>query len=1129
MPAKTQPLLFLRQNLRRGGGIVLLLAFCLALAPRARAQEPELHFEHITGEDGLSSSSVRAILQDHRGFVWIGTQSGLNKYDGIAFTVYQNIPADPNSLSSDNVRALLEDQQGDLWIGTLDGGLNHFDPTTETFTRYQHDPADPTSLSYNVVGALGEDHTGTLWVGTIGGGLNRFDRASQTFTRYQHNPADPTSLSHNDVWSLYVDHQGVLWVGTSGGGLNRFDPASDSFVRYQHDPADPTSLSSDYVVPIYETRDHTLWVGTNDGTLHRFDRQREAFVRYHRQDTPERSSPWQNAFRVIYEDRHENLWVGTEGDGLYRFDREHEVFLPYRNDADDPQSLGNNFVWAMEETEDGLLWVGTVGGISKLNLQGRRFEHYYHLTHNPNSLSHNQVTSLYEDHLGYLWIGTFGGGLNRLDRQKKTFVHYRHDPANPPSISADMIATISEDSRGTLWIGTYGNGLNCFDRENDRFIRYQHDPANPRSLSNNVVVSVHEDHTGALWVGTRGGGVNRFDREQGTFTAYKNDPLDPTSLSSDYIWSIYEDSRQNLWVATWEGGLNRFDRDSETFEHYEYDVNDPHSLGHNNVYSLYEDSQQRLWVCTYGGLNRFDRDRGTFTRYTKQDGLVSNIVYGALEDGEGYLWLSTIRGLSRFDPRTETFRNYDVRDGLQGNEFLFGAFHKNRAGEMFFGGINGFNAFHPDHIFDNPYVPPVYLTNFLLLNKPVKIGGDSPLERHISETTDLILSYEDTVLTFEFAALSYIHPKKNRYRYQLEGFDQEWTEVDSTRNFATYTNLDAGTYVFRVVASNNDDVWNEQGASVRITVTPPWWGTWWFTTGWVVLLLLTGWSGVRFKMNEQTQKLERQRRELEHEQMLLEQQQRLDRVQRELAIAREIQQSLLPPAHPEWDRLDVVCYNQPAREVGGDFYQYHAFHPHRFAFAIGDVLGKGIPAALFMATSLSQFDASFAQAFLPGERLAYLDKSLMSYTWPRRQNCGMCYIELELAPDGSPALIHMVNAGGTAPFIRRREGTIDWPEVGGIPLGMGYGARTGYQGKTLEISDGDMVILTSDGMVEATNRHREMFGFGRLEQAIRSGPQDSATTMLQHLRAAFEAFVGTAEVHDDVTVVVVRVDLPRKA
>jgi ligand-binding sensor domain-containing protein/serine phosphatase RsbU (regulator of sigma subunit) len=1062
-------------------------------------------------------------VQDRRGFVWIGTQSGLNKYDGIAFTIYQSNPQDPNSLSSDNIQTILEDSYGDLWIGTIGGGVNHFDPTTETFTRYQTDPTDPTSLSYDTVSALGEDRAGTVWVGTLGGGLNRFDPASGTFVRYQHDPADPTSLSHNDVRSLHVDHEGTVWAGTTEGGLNRFDPASGTFVRYQHDPADPHSLSHNHVISLYETHDHTLWVGTNDGMLHRFDRQREAFVRYTRQSETERSPPQRSAIRDIYEDSRGNLWLGTGGDGVSCFDREQETFYQYRHSINDPHSLSNDFIWSIHETDDGVVWFGTIGGISTLNPRGKKFDHYYHQEHNPHGLSHNQVTSFSEDYQGYVWVGTYGGGLNRFDREQERFIHYRHDPADPASISHDNIAVIYEDSQQTLWVGTYGGGLNRFDREQERFIRYRHDPADPRSLSDDMAISLHEDHTGALWVGTRKGGINRFDRTSETFTAYREDPMDPTSLSRDSVWSVYEDSSGTLWVTTWQGGLNRFDRASETFEHYMHEPNDPHSLSDNNVYSIYEDAQQQLWVCTYEGLNRFDRASETFIRYTRQDGLISDVVYGALEDEEGNLWLSTIGGLSRFDPRTETFRNYDVRDGLQGNEFLLGSFYKNQQGELFFGGNNGFNVFHPSHLENNTYVPPVYLTDFLLFNKSVSIGGDSPLEQHISETTDLTLSHLDSVFTFEFAALNFIHPEKNQYRYKLEGFDQDWTTVDSSRNLATYTNLDAGQYVFRVQGSNNDGVWNNEGASLRITITPPWWQTWWALTlgGVMVAGMVVG--GVWSYLSMQQRKLVQRHQELEHQQVLKEQRQKLEQMQRELAIAREIQRSLLPPAHPQWEYLDVVCYNQPAWEVGGDFYQYHAFHHHRFAFAIGDVLGKGISAALFMATSLSRFDASFAQPFQPGDRLAYLDRTLSSYTRPPLQNCGLCYIELELILDGSPSLIHVVNAGGTAPFIRRRDGTVDWPEVGGIPLGMGYGARTGYRGETLEIREGDMIILTSDGLVEATNGYREMFGFERLDQAIRRGPASSAEAMLRHLRAAFETFVGAAEVQDDVTVVVIKV------
>jgi signal transduction histidine kinase/streptogramin lyase len=481
-------------------------------------------------------------------------------------------------------------------------------------------------------------------------------------------------------------------------------------------------------------------------------------------------------------------------------------------------------------------------------------------------LSHNGVKSIYEDREGTLWISTIGGGANRLDRNKKQFVLHRNNPANPDSLISNDVRAIGEDHTGAVWIGTM-DGLDRFDRQVDpgsapaQFTHYRSDPSNPNSLSHNSVLSIVEDQLGMMWFGTLARGLDRFDHQTGQFIHYQNDPDDSQSLSHNIVRSLYVDSEDTLWVGTFGGGLNRYDSQTEKFIRYQNDPNDPSTLSDNTVMAILEDNFRELWIGTLGGLNRFDRGTGEFVRYNhdpndqnslSHDNAVSlfedqaGVLWigtnggglGITEDDQGYLWLSTSQGLSKFDPHLETFRNYDTYDGLQGNQFNFNSLHKSGSGELFFGGVNGFNSFYPANIQNNAYVPPVVITDFQLANKPVDIGPDSVLQKSILETDKLALSYEDQVISFEFAALNYMSPEKNRYRYTLEGFDEEWTEVGSDRRFVTYTNLNPGEYVFRVIGSNNDGIWNEEGASINITIIPPWWDTAWFRG--LALLLLVG-------------------------------------------------------------------------------------------------------------------------------------------------------------------------------------------------------------------------------------------------------------------------------------------------
>jgi len=748
--------------------------------------------------------------------MWFATGNGLTRYDGYQFTVYRHDPADPTTLSSDNVRAIYEDRSGELWVGTMNG-LDRLDRTSGTFTHYLSgrsiltlyedkggilwvatlwgltrlapaDPVpsyyiggtlldDPKKLSGTLVWAICEDQEGELWLGTgpgamLGaGGLDRFDRIAETFVHYRPNPDDPTSLGDNEVWAIFEDRQGVLWIGTSEG-LNRLDRASQTFVRYQHDPDDPHSLGDDRVLAILEDNAGRLWIGT--------------------------------------------------ANGLEQLDRNQNRFVHYRHDPYDLHSLGNDVVLSIYEDRSGVLWIGTNGGISKYDQTASQFTLYQQRPDSANSLSDSAVLAMCEDQSGTLWIGTAEGGLNRLDRSSGTFTIYQHDPADPTSLSSDGVLAIYEDREGTLWVGTDDRWLEQFDPQTETFVHY-------RYLSAGAARVITEDRAGNLWISTENG-LYRLDRatETSTYYYYSSLVVDPT-LSHNYVTAICELQAGNLMVGTNGGGINVWDPVEERFTYTRHDPDNPNSLSHDSVFSVSEDQDEGVvWIGTWKGLDRFDQATETVTHYTEEDGLPSNAVIGILSDSAGFLWLSTQWGLSRFDPRTETFRNFDARDGLQSGRFYWTARFQSERGEMFFGGANGFNAFYPERIPENPHPPPIAITAFSLFNEVVR--RDLPANEHIE------LSYEDNFISFEFAALDYTAPEKNHYAYMMEKVDQDWVYA-GTRRRAGYTDLRPGNYVFRVKGSNNDGVWNEEGMAVYITVTPPLWETWWFR-GIVALALL---------------------------------------------------------------------------------------------------------------------------------------------------------------------------------------------------------------------------------------------------------------------------------------------------
>jgi PAS domain S-box-containing protein len=842
------------------------------------AQTQNIRFEHLSSDNGLSQNSVLCILQDSRGFMWFGTYDGLNRYDGYEFKIYKYESGNPYSLSNNAIGSIYEDHSGVLWIGN-EGGLDQYDREKERFIHYKYNSQDSNSLSSNRVQWICEDTSGVLWIGTFGGGLNQFDKERKRFIRYQNNPKDPKSISSNNISCVYIDRSGCLWLATDGG-INRFDQEGNQFIRYQQNPKNPNSLSLNNTFRIYEDQSGVLWFGLWGGGLDRFDREKEQFIHY-RNNPDDSYSLTNDVVTSMYEDRTGRLWIGTWGGGLDQLDRKNKRFVHYRTNPNDPNSLSNNSVISIYEDHSGILWIGNdFAGVNKYDSGKIKFVHYKKEPNNSNSLSSNTVYSIIETvdkGNKTLWIGTQAGGLNKFERGKKQFKHYQPDPHNPyNSINDNNIRTIIEDRTGALWIGTTIGGLDRFDRKKETFTHFVSDPNNPYSLSSNSAFSLCEDRLGYIWVGTYGEGLNKFDPRTKKFTRYKADPKNPYSLSDNFIWSIIEDRDGVLWIGTENGGLNQFDRDKNRVVQYKADPSNPNGLSGNKILCIHEDRSGMLWLGTTNGLNSFDRVNKRFSRYLEADGLPSNTIQSILEDGHGNLWLGTQKGLSKYDPRTKKCRNFKVSDGLQSNEFCVNASFGSQNGEMFFGGINGFNTFFPDSIKDNLTIPSIVITDFQIFNKSVPVGnemnGHVILNKSISESKEINLSYKDNFFSFKFSSFNLTSPEENQYAYRMEGFDTAWMYTDASKRFASYTNMGGGEYVFHVKGSNSDGVWNEAGTSIRVIITPPFWKTLWF---YIIsaLVLISGIAGayryriyrvrvnernLQKKVNERTQELARE-------------------------------------------------------------------------------------------------------------------------------------------------------------------------------------------------------------------------------------------------------------------------------
>lgn len=817
----------------------------------------QVRFEKISIEQGLSQSSVTSIIQDSKGFIWFGTEDGLNKFDGYKFTIYRHDPVDPRSLSDNYVSFLYEDQSQVLWVGTNGRGLNRFDRDTEQFIHYQNDPSDPNSLIDDYINTINDDLDGNLWIGTRNG-LDRLDQDSQGFHHYTYDQGDLNSLGGDWVEAIHLDHAGVLWIGTLGGGLNRYSPSSDNFTRYRHDIINPNRISSDYVTAIDEDGAGNLWIGTGAGGLNYFDQASEKFYAY-TYDPRVQDPLEQNVITSIEVDASGMIWVGYSGEGVDILDPTTGRFQHLTHTTGDPSSLSSDEVNAIFCDRSGMMWIGTMGGgVSRNDPFTSRFTHLRQIPNNPATLSANNVYSIAEDRLGNLWIGIYGGGLDYLNQESGKIVHFIHDPDNPFSLSSDDVNDVYVDQFNDVWIGTRRSGLNQFSFATNQFLHFRHDPGNPNSISNDAVNVIFEDREGLLWIGTDGGGLDRYDRTTGTFRHFQHDPSDPGSISSNIIWSLAEDRTGKLWIGTAGGGLSVLDQGSGKFTHFQPEPGDSTSLGDSDVLSIYEASQGNIWIGTDGsGLDKYDPRTGEFSHYRVSDGLPNNVVYGILEDQAGTLWVSTNLGLSQFNPDEEIFKNFDVSDGLQSNEFNVGASYMDRKGRMYFGGINGLTAFYPEDIREVAYKPPVVITG-------LKQSGEDLLQNQsVEDLEQVVLNWSNNNLEFEFVALNFAHPEKSQYAYKLDGFDDEWNFVGVSR-IGRYTNLPGGSYILQIRATDSDGVWSEIGTTLNIKVVPPFWETWWFIGLVTIIIMASVISGYRLRIRS----IESRSQELETQVML---------------------------------------------------------------------------------------------------------------------------------------------------------------------------------------------------------------------------------------------------------------------
>jgi ligand-binding sensor domain-containing protein/signal transduction histidine kinase len=787
----------------------------------------DIRFSRLSTAAGLSQTRVSDIVPDDQGFLWFGTQYGLNRYDGHKFRVFTPNPASVNSLSGGYIYSLFKDRAGMLWIG-CDLFLDRFDPVTETFRHYSLDSED-VNRSPGVVFSMSQDRDGVLWLAT-GRGLYGLDPSTGRITHhYGHDPLHPASLSSNDVKATSEDRSGRFWVA-DGNNLEQLDRKTGNVMLRV-----PLAESvRDFF--FYEDRFGVLWIGYTasggDGGFASIDRKTSEITHYlfYNKESG-RTVP--TAIHALMGDEKGTLWLGTMGAGLIKFDQGDQSAIRYRNHPAQVESLPDDRVIALSEDHEGNIWAGLqTTEPTGFNTKKGSFRPLLPQGISSKDLGEKMVNAVYEDREGFLWIGTTAF-LRRIDRTSGTNISYR-----PPEsgLNNDLTA-ITEDQAGFIWVGSNGQGLYRFDRRTGRFKTFRHNPADPSSLGDNTIIRMFTDHAGRMWLATWNG-LDRFDSATGRFVVYKRD----AQSRMEQYYDIAEDKNGTLWLGG-NSGLQHFDPATGKFTGYEHRIADPSSLSDNRVTSVHIDHSGTIWAATHSGLDRLNVESGTFTTYYTKDGLPSNRVSCILEDQRGNLWMSTSRGVSRFDPAAKIFKNYSVADGLPGMDLTgWRTCFKSPSGEMFFGGFSGATSFYPDKVVDSAYVPPIVFTDFLLFGQPVEVGSGSPLAKSISYTNSVTLSHQQSTFALEFAALSYSENTMNRYRYKLDGVDSQWNETGADQRMVRYASLPAGNYMFHVQTATGQSGWGVPGATLLIRVLPPWWRTWWFRAIVAAAFLFFVWS-----------------------------------------------------------------------------------------------------------------------------------------------------------------------------------------------------------------------------------------------------------------------------------------------
>jgi len=1098
--------------------LIIIVLFSLLSTIQVFAQNRTIRFDRISTKDGLSESTVNKIYQDRKGFMWFCTFDGLSRFDGRNFKNFRSRPNDPTSISCNIVRGITEDKFGYLWVAT-DKGLNRYNPKTETFEQFYHSKNDPQSIQDNsLTNGLYTDKDGNVWISYTQSWVSRIVFDSKTnrphFKNYdselQQRFKGTTVFGGNSY--IYQDKKHHYWLAFTNGVLKLdFSPKDLSINNTKYLWSEHLDELNIFPTGITESETGEIWIATFSGLL-RFIPDKEEFCMY--REMPENPTALTKPFLTdILIDKSNRLWISINTGGVNSIDLNDKMlykannpnyktyypkFNHYYNMPENYTSLPNNIGFSLYEDKGGVLWVGFQnGGLGKFNLYTTTFQHYDIVKPTPNMVDHF-VESIYEDKDGILWVGTSNEGLARIDKKKNLTTFFKHQPKDASSISHNRVSYIKEDSYGRFWIGTDGGGLNLMDKKTGKFTHYHADYSKEHCLTSENIIYIFEDSKKQVWIGCWNGGLHKIittDHSSIKFQRYFTD-------QGVGINSICEDSDHSLWLARdggREGALVHFYPETNKISLYDPNPEDPFAITQNYIYTIFKDSKNNIWLGTPGGgINKMEEperngQKAKFSVINEQMGLCNNYILSILEDNAHDLWFATLDGITRYNPKNKSFHNFYEENGLQSNVFYRNAAYKNSKGILYFGGSNGLNEINPNEIKTNTHVPNIVITDFEIFNKSVKPSADSPLRQSIAETSQIELSYKEYSFSFKFAALDYAKPIENQYTYKLDGFDKEWIP-SCNRNYASYTKIPPGRYVFRVKGSNNDQVWNETGASIIIIITPPFRRTWWFYTLSVasiisLIFLYIKWRVRSLKANmdrleqivvERTREITDQKNEIEGQRDQLTKQKK--NIMDSIMYAKRIQTAVLPPENLLSEILPnhFVVY-MPRDIVSGDYYWINKKQKY-LIIAAGDCTGHGVPGAFMSMLGIAflneivtkNYDQVNLQANTILNELREKVKESLHQTGKENEakdgmDMALCVIDTETN------VMHFSGANSPLFLFRLAEDASETNPSGfefitlpadKMPIGIHLVEKDSFTNHTIQLQKGDTIYLFSDGYVD---------------------------------------------------------------